>query len=79
MSEIVTIRRFGDAAIQKALDDALSKVPVGKQGAVVAYADLDGARLAAAAKLGDHWSLVGVLEHKWDGVLEAAAEVRFVW
>ena len=79
MNEIVSVRRFSDAAIQKALDSALAEVPEGKQGAVVAYADLDGARLAAAAKLGDHWSVVGVLEHKWNGPLEAAAEVRFVW
>lgn len=73
------IRRFTDSNIQGAIDQALKMVPPGKNGAVVAYADLEGARLAVCAKLGPNWSVVGVLEKPWQGKLEASAAVRFTF
>lgn len=75
------IRRFDDAAIQEAIDAALANVPAGKRGAVVAYVDHRGdARLAAAARIGEHWSVVGVLSHQpSNGKVDGAAAIRMVW
>jgi hypothetical protein len=73
------IRRFSDQKIGEAIDQALKLVPTGKSGAVVAYADMQGARLAVMARMGDAWSVVGVLEKPWKGQLAASAAVRFAW
>ena len=74
-----TIRRFADSNIQKSIDAALSTLPEGQSGAVIAYADTNGARLATFANLGAGWSLVGVLEKPYKGPLIAEAAVRFTW
>ena len=73
------IRRFADSGIQSAIDKALLTLPPLQHGAVVAYANQDKVSLAAVAKLGTKWSVVGVLEKSHNGPLEAEAVVRFSW
>lgn len=73
------IRKFADSGIQGAIDKALAGLPDGHTGAVVAYANTKGASLAVVAKLGEHWSVVGVLDKPVNGQLSAEAAVRFAW
>lgn len=73
------VRVFSNETIQKAVNDALATIPEGKKGAVLAVADLEGARLVAAARLSSGWSIVGILDKPWNGKLNALAEVRFEW
>jgi hypothetical protein len=73
------LRRFDSAAINAAIEKALTEVPAGKSGAVVAFADNGGAGLAVAARLGEGWSFVGKLERPWNGALEAEAQLRWTW
>ena len=79
MAEGDIIRRFSDSSIQKSIDAALSTLPEGQSGAVIAFADTKGAKLATFAKLGGGWSLVGVLEKPYKGPFVAEAAVRFAW
>ena len=76
---IGAIRRFSDAGIQSAVDQALASLGHKAKGAVIAYADTEGARLAVVGKLGNQWSVVGVLEKPWAGELDGQAAVRFAW
>lgn len=73
------LRRFSDAKIGAAVDSVLATIPANKTGAVLAIADTHGAKLAVAARIGDAWSVVGVLEKPWKGELKAEAAVRFAW
>ena len=73
------IRRFSDAAIQANVASALAALPAGKKGAVLAVGNLDGARLAVVARLGEDWSVVLVAEKPWKGGLAAEAAVQFSW
>lgn len=73
------IRRFADSSLQSSIDKALSDLPPDRRGAVVAYADLESARLAVVARLGSNWSVVGVLSKSYSGPLAAQAAVRFTW
>lgn len=67
------IRVFANSGIQAAVERALSALPDGKTGAVVAVADMSGLRLATMARLGARWSVVMVGERKWTGQLSAEA------
>lgn len=73
------LRRFDSAAINAAIEKALLEVPTDKKGAVVAYANDEGAGLAVMARLSEGWSLVGTLDRKWKGELEAEAQARWTW
>ena len=73
------IRRFSDDKIHAAVTAALASIPADRTGAVLAVADAKGARLSVAARLGDAWSIVGVLEKPWKGELKGEAAVRFAW
>lgn len=78
------IRQFNDSGIQKSIDRALSDLPKGKKGAVVAYYDHKSRRVSGAvvARLGRNWSVVGSLRHRVGaslGELEGGAAVRFTW
>lgn len=73
------IRRFADQHLQDSVDRALADLPKGKQGAVVAFANLEGAKLAVVARLGERWSVAGVLEQPWHGPLAAEAAAVFSW
>ena len=68
---------FDDKAIQRLIDQALENLPPGKTMAIVAHADLQGARLAVMGKIGGNWSFAGHLDKSWNGTLGAGAEVRF--
>ncbi len=81
-SEIVTagpIRKFADENIQASIDSAIKTLQSGQHGAVIAYADFNEVKLAAVAKLDEHWSVVGVLDKPYKGKLEGQAAVRFTW
>lgn len=73
------IRRFSDSQIQADVMKALSTLPAGTNGAVIAVADGQKAQLAALARLGEHWSVVGVLSRDWSGKLEGQAAAVFSW
>jgi len=81
MSEIVgdEIRRFSDDKIQEAVARALTTLPSDKKGAVVAYANLDGVKLAVVARPGEHWSIAGVLDKPYHKPLQAEAAVVYSW
>lgn len=76
---VIEVRKFADANVQAAVDRALAAVPAGKSGAVVAYANLQGASLAVMARIGDHWSVVAAAYKPFGGALAAEAETRWTW
>lgn len=71
------IRQFADENLQGAIDRAINQLPPGKPVAVVGFMNLQEAQLAAMAKLGDHWSVMGVLSYQYHKSLDAEAAV--VW
>ncbi len=76
------IRRFKDVDIQARIDAALATLPPETRGAVLAYADNDGAKLAIMGKKelwsGDlAWTVVAA--KPYDGPFEAEAAVRYTW
>lgn len=73
------VRKFSDAAIQSAIDGALSGLPPDKTVAVVAYADGSGASLAVVGRIGDLWSVTAAVAKPFGGRLTAAAEIRFTF
>jgi hypothetical protein len=73
------IRRFRELEIDAAIEKALATVPDGVNGAAVAYATTEGARLAVAGRLGHQWSIVVAAASDWSGELEGEAAVRFTW
>ena len=78
MSEI---RLHPSPLSQEVIDRAIAKLPPGKSGAIVLYADADvgGMRFGVLAKAGDNWTFAGNLERQWEGEWSARAEVRFSW
>lgn len=79
-TEMTGIRTVpAEPAMQAAIDAALAGLKDDEKGAIVAYGDLEGARLAVMARLGDGWSFVGVVDRDWQGQLGAAAQVRKAW
>jgi hypothetical protein len=70
---------FSDVALQKAVDSAMSKIPVGHTFAIVAHADLNGATLTAVCKANDHWTIQAAAIKPWKGPLSAEAEVIASW
>jgi hypothetical protein len=79
MTETVVVRKFGDSAIQAAIDRALAALPADRSIAIVAHADLNGASLTAVGKIGEHWSVSGSVSKPWNGPLSAEAEVIGSW
>lgn len=75
------IRRFTNSKLQESIDRALAELKDGERGAVLAYGNGDGVNLAAVARLGDQWSVVGVLSHEWKGPkpLDGEVAIRFKW
>lgn len=71
---------FSHAALQKAVERVVAEsVPEGKHGALVATMTAEGARVAVAAKIGEHWQVVGVLEKKHDGPITGAGSIVATW
>lgn len=72
------IRIFDDQAIMAAVDRQTALLPEGKDIAVVAFVDTDKTvRLAATARLGDDWSIVGKIEKQYHKPIKGEAMV--VW
>ena len=71
------IRRWVDSDLQSAMDKALGQLEKDKRVAVVAVADLKGAKLAAVCRIGPAWSIMMVGERSWSGVLDGQVAVRF--
>ena len=77
LTETDGIRRFTSAAIQSAIDDALSSLPADRRVAVVAHADLEGTSLSLVCRLGPAWSVSAAAYKPYHGAMEAEAKV--VW
>ena len=71
------IRRFTDARIQHAIDEALSHVGADKPVAVVAHVTLDGVKLSVAARLGTDWTINAAAFKDWGG--DMGVDARVVW
>lgn len=72
------IRRYLDSGIQASIDKALASLPEGKAGAVIAYANGEGARLAVLGRVGiAEWTVV--VDKPWHGPVGAEAALRFSW
>ena len=63
--------------IDQAVRNELAGIPESSTAAVVAVVDLNGARLAAMAKIGADWEAQVYLDHEWSGDNQAGA--RVVW
>lgn len=81
------IQRFSDLGIEEAMKSQLDKLPKGKRGAIVMYADGGGVRGAVYGRKpgrlwflppGD-WSYSGTLGVDYKGKLEGAAAVGYSW
>lgn len=68
-----------EPAMQAAIDAALAGLKNDEKGAIVAYGDLEGARLAVMARLSGNWSFVCIADRDWKGNLRAGAQVRKAW
>ena len=69
------VRGFGNAAIDRAVAHALSRIDEDDTFALVAIGDNQSARVAVVVKPGDHWSVAGYLEKPWSGPLTYGVEV----
>lgn len=67
------------ASIQQAVADVLVAVPDGKRGALVGVVTEDGVKVAVAARLGDVWTVVGMLDKPHDGPVTGSAQVTAAW
>jgi hypothetical protein len=82
------IRRFTDAGIEEAMKAQLAKLPKGRRGALVMYADLEGVKGAIySRKKGKffgllppgEWSFVATAGRTWAGELHGGAAVGYSW
>jgi hypothetical protein len=71
------IRAFPISDLRASIDKALATIPPGDNVAVVAYANTEGAKLAAFARIGAGFSFMGVLEKPYGKALQA--EAALVW
>ncbi len=74
------VRRFADAGIQRAIDDAIMRdLKGGEKFAVIAFANQHRQQLAAVGWLDKErrWSVSGVLTHEDHKPLEFEAMVRW--
>lgn len=78
IEKLGAIRRFSDSGLAAAIDKAVAAIPPGKTVAAIAFADKTGAGIAITVRIDDHWSVMGVTDYKYGGLLEAQAAVRFV-
>ena len=77
MSDTDFIRPYPVSSLRASIDAALAGVPPGVGSAVIARADMDGARLEVFGRIGDRFSYMGVLDKRYSGPL--TAEVALVW
>lgn len=79
-SPIVPVSLFSDAALQKAVDDAMDRLPPGTKGGFLFHVDLKDAGIAVQKK-GEHWSVSLAAGITYDGPLnfEAGLYVAGHW
>jgi hypothetical protein len=77
ITQAAGIRRFDDAKIQSAIDNALAGLPADRKCAVVAHATMTGASLSLVVKLGDQWSVAAGAFKPYAGPMTAEADVRW--
>jgi hypothetical protein len=77
LTQVAGIRRFDDAKIQAAIDNALAGLRADLKCAVVAHATMTGASLSVVVKLGDQWSITAGAFKPYSGTLTAEAEVKW--
>ncbi len=77
MAEGDLIRAFPISSLRSSIDAALAALPPGAPVAVMAHADLDGAKLHVFGRIGTQFSYVGVLDKRYDKPLQA--EIAVVW
>jgi len=76
---------FSPQAIDARVEEALARVPEGKQGALLGWVDLEGAHLVVAERLPTpawlpgEWSLTLQLDKPWDSGFKPHAEIKGVW
>ena len=79
MSDDITAK-FSPSTLQRVVEATIAEqIPDGKRGALVAVATTAGVKVAVAAKLGDHWQVVGTLDKPHDGPLIGAAAITASW
>ena len=70
---------FSDASLQGAIDEAVKKIPDGKNSAIVAHADGDGASVSVVVRAGDHWTIDAACIKPWQGPVTYGADVIYSW
>jgi hypothetical protein len=61
----VELKRFADARIWETVAEGAKALGPDDHGAVIAFADVSGWRLAGVVRLGEHLTALGVLAHDW--------------
>ena len=64
---------------QAQLAESLAAVPEGHRGALAVVVTTEGARVALAGKVGEHWQVEAFAEKPWDGKVRAGGEVLVSW
>lgn len=77
LTQVAGIRRFDDAKIQAAIDNALAGLPADRKCAVVAHATMTGASLSLVVRLGDKWSVAAGAFKPYSGPMTAEADIRW--
>jgi len=82
------IRKYADLDVEASMKKVLDRLPSGKKGAVVMYADEGGIRGAIYGRKkgrffgllpAGEWSYVGTLGTTYQGQLEGSAAVAYSW
>jgi len=71
------IRKFTDARIQAAVEDALQFVDADTPVAAVAHATTEGVKLSLAYRAGKDWTIMAAAYKDWHG--DMGAEAKVVW
>jgi hypothetical protein len=71
------IRAFPVSSLRTSIDAALAGLPPGVPVAVMAHADLEGAKLHVFGRIGSQFSYVGVLDKQYDKPFKG--EIALVW
>lgn len=82
------IRKFADAGVEQAMQDALKNLAPGKSGALVLYGDQGGIRGAIYGRKpcklwglvpAGEWTFVATAGRTWQGQLSGGAAVGYSW
>lgn len=72
---------FSDQELRRVVRETLDNadIPGDHKGAFVTVVDDKGVRAVVAAKVGDHWTVQGAVDHAWSGDLTVGATVQASW